>query len=147
MLYFLASAASAFSTVIPDMYVSPVSGVLDNELSVSAWYQETRRALLRAWCLLLLLLLAADSREGRCAVCGITFRISCNGAEAKERLCANQNRKESRRIQNTPTSTSKFVYLETPCMDLRARSTPHTNGDTSDMAIVQPTEHPRTSPP
>ena len=71
VLYFLASAASAFSTVIPDMYVSPVSGVLDNELSVSAWYQETRRALLRAWCLLLLLLLAADSRESggvRCAV-------------------------------------------------------------------------------
>ena len=37
--------------------------VLDIELSVSAWYQKTRRALLRARCLLLLLLLAADSRE------------------------------------------------------------------------------------
>ena len=44
--------------------------VLDIELSVSAWYQKTRRALLRATCLLLLLLFAADSRE-RAAVCGV----------------------------------------------------------------------------
>ena len=48
------------------------------ELSVSAWYQKTRRALLRARCLLLLLLLAADIRERRCAVLGTTFKITCN---------------------------------------------------------------------
>ena len=52
--------------------------VLDIELSVSAWYQKTRRVLLRARCLVLLL------RERRCAVCGITLKISCNGAETKE---------------------------------------------------------------
>ena len=116
---FLASAASAFSTVIPGIYVSPVSGVLDIELSVSAWYQKTRRALLRVRCLLLLLLLVADSRERerRC------FKISCNGAETKERFCANQNTKESRRIQNTPASKINFSFMETPYMDLRAGST------------------------
>ena len=54
---------------ITSKYVSLVSGlsgspvVLDVELSVSAWYQKTRRTLLRARCLLLLLLLAADNRE------------------------------------------------------------------------------------
>ena len=76
---------------------------LDIELSVSAWYQKTRCALLRARRLLLLLFLAAVSRERRCAVCGITFIISCNGTERKERFRANENTKESRRIQNTPT--------------------------------------------
>ena len=121
LLYFLASAESAVSTVT---YVylrfrdCPV--VLDIELSLSAWYQKTRRALMRARCLLLLLLLlSADSRERRCAVCGITFEISCNGAETKERFCANQNTKESRRIQNTHTSKIIFLSMETPCMDLR----------------------------
>ena len=38
----------------------------------------TCTALLRERCLLLLLLLAADSRDRRCAVCGITFKITCN---------------------------------------------------------------------
>ena len=90
---------------------------------MSAWYQKTRRAQLRARCLLLLLLFATDSGERRCAVCGITFKISCNGAETKERFCANQNTKESRRIQNTSTSKIFFSFMETPYMDLRAGST------------------------
>ena len=55
VLYFLASAAS-FSTL--RFRSCPV--VLDVELSVSAWYQKTRRVLLRARHLLLLLLLAAE---------------------------------------------------------------------------------------
>ena len=41
--------------------------VLDIELSVSAWYQKTRRVLLRARRLLLLLLLAAERGGVRCA--------------------------------------------------------------------------------
>ena len=98
--------------------------ILDIELSVSAWYQKTRRALLRARCLLLLLLLAADSRDRRCAVCGITVKISCQGGETKERSCANHNTKECLRIQNTPTSKSVFLFMETPCMNLRAGSRP-----------------------
>ena len=91
--------------------------VLDIELSVSAWYQKARRALLRARCLVLL------QRERRCAVCGITLKISCNGAETKERFCANHNTKESRRVQNTPTSKSIFLFMETPCVDLRVGPT------------------------
>ena len=68
VLFFPASAAS-FSTVIPRMYLRfrgyPV--VLDTELSVSARYQKTRRVLLRARRLLLLLLLSAESRGVWCA--------------------------------------------------------------------------------
>ena len=68
VLFFPASAAS-FSTVIPRMYLRfrscPV--VLDIELSVIAWYQKTRRVLLRARRLVLLLLVSAESRGVRCA--------------------------------------------------------------------------------
>ena len=41
--------------------------VLNIELSVSVWYQKTRRVLMRARRLLLLLLLSAESRGVRCA--------------------------------------------------------------------------------
>ena len=122
--------------------------VLDIELSVSARYQKTRRALLRASCLLLLLLLAADSRERRCAMCGITSKSTGDVAETKERLCANQNTKESRRIKHIPTYIYLvyiYIYMEAPHMNLRAG--PHMKGDTSDIAIVQTAEHPRASPP
>ena len=103
----------------------------------------TCTVLLHARCLLMLLLRAADSKERRCAVCGITFKITCNMERKQERFCANQNTKESRRIQNTPTSKNIILFIETPYMDLRAG---HTKGDTSDIAIVQPAEPPRTSP-
>ena len=55
--------------------------VLDIELSVSAWYHKTRRVLLRAR--RLLLLLTAESKERRLAVCRITFKLASNGAETK----------------------------------------------------------------
>ena len=55
--------------------------VLDIELSVSAWYHKTRAVLLRARRLLQLLLLTAESKERRLAVCGITFKPASNGAE------------------------------------------------------------------
>ena len=45
------------------------------------------------------------------------------GAETKEPFCANQNTKESRRIQHTPTSESNFLFMEIPYMDLRAGPT------------------------
>ena len=63
------------------------------------------------------------ARERRCAVCGITFKITCNGAETKERFCANQNTKESGRIRNTTTSKIIFLFMETLDMDLRAGPT------------------------
>ena len=70
VLYFLASAAS-FSMMIPRMYLRfrGCLVVLDIELSVSAWYQKTRRVLLRVGRLqnLLLLLLSVESRGVRCA--------------------------------------------------------------------------------
>ena len=53
----------------------------------SGWLSEpTRRVLLRAGGLLLLLLLTAESRERRCAVCGMTFKITSNGAESNNDL-------------------------------------------------------------
>ena len=57
--------------------------VLDIELSVSAWYHKTRRALLRARRLLVLLLLTAESKGRRLAVCGIMFKPAANGVETK----------------------------------------------------------------
>ena len=78
--YFLASTASSFSAVI--LVCASGFGVvrwLDIELSVSAWYHKTRRVLLHARHLLLLL--TAESKEQRRAVCGITFKPASNGAE------------------------------------------------------------------
>ena len=54
--------------------------VLGIELSVSAWYHNTRRVPLRARRLLLLLRLTAD-KERRLAVCSITFKLASNRAE------------------------------------------------------------------
>ena len=56
--------------------------VLDIELSVSEWYHKTRRELLHAR-RLPLLLLTAEGKQQRLAVCGITFKPASNGAEAK----------------------------------------------------------------
>ena len=56
--------------------------VLDIELSVSTWYHKTRRVLLRAR-RLLLLLLTAEGRERRRAVCGLAFKLTPSGAETK----------------------------------------------------------------
>ena len=76
--------------------------VIDIELSLSAWYHKTRRVLLRASRLVLLLLLTAESKERRLAVCGITFKPASNGAETKQRFRANQNTRKFHRTQNTP---------------------------------------------
>ena len=91
----------------------------DIEVSVRAWYQKknsTCTAAREAYSAAA----ASCSRYGRCAVCGITFKFTC---KTKERFCANQNTQKSRRIQNTPTSKSIFLKMETPYMDLRAGST------------------------
>ena len=67
--------------------------VLDIELSVSASEDSTCTVLLRAKCLLLLLLLAADSGDRRCAVCGITFKITCNMERKQKNVFVCQNTK------------------------------------------------------
>ena len=50
--------------------------VIDIELSVRVYYHNTRRVLLRARRLVLLLLLKAESKERRLAVCGLTFKLA-----------------------------------------------------------------------
>ena len=89
----------------------------------------------RARCLPMRLLLVADSKERRCAVCGIRLKNPCN-----------MERKQQIIIPPNPTHThieSMFFKCKFPIWN--ASWTPH--GDTSDIAIVQPGEHPRTSPP
>ena len=72
---------------------------------------------------------ASGSRQQRWGVCSVRhnflnyLRYGGYGAETKERFYANLNMKYSRRIQHTPTSKSKFLFVETPYMDLRARPT------------------------
>ena len=106
----------------------------------------TCTVLLHARCLLLLLLLlAADSREWRCEVCGITFKITCN-IERKQNKCfvPIRTRKNPAVSKTHPHQKAIFLYGNS----LYGQVTwTHTKGDTSDMAITQPTEHPRTSPP
>ena len=85
----LASAASAFSIVIPGicLWFRSCPVVLDIELSVSAWYQKTRRVLLSARCLLLLLLLHAAASGGVRHKTQNYMRWS----ETKKRFWANRN--------------------------------------------------------
>ena len=111
--------------------------VLDSELSMSAWYHKTRRALLRARRLLLLLLLTAEGNERWLAVCGTTFKLASNGAEKQNN--------DSAAPKTPPLEKNIFIVLEIPCTLLLAAK--NTNGYTSDMPSMQPTEHPRTSPP
>ena len=75
--------------------------VLDIELSMSAWHHKIRRALLCARRLLLMVLLTAESKERRLAVCGITSKPPSYEAETKLRLGANQNTRNFRHTQNT----------------------------------------------
>ena len=116
--------------------------VLGIELSVSAWYQKTRHALLRARYLLLMLLVA-----DRAAVCGVrqNFQKFMQWSGSKRTILCQS---EHERIPPHPKHThikKQFFFngnsLHGPARWIR------TKGDTSDMAIVQPTEHPRTFPP
>ena len=69
----------------------------------------------------------SGSRQQRVApVCGVRHNFQNHmqyGAETTERFCVNQNTKESRRIQNTPTSKSILLFMKTTYMDLRAGPT------------------------
>ena len=78
--------------------------VLDIELSVSAWYPKTRRALLRARCLVLLL------RERRCAVCGITLKMEWK--KKKNDFVPIRTRRNPAAAKNTPTSKSIFLFYK-----------------------------------
>ena len=105
----------------------------------------TCTVLLRARCFLMLLLLAADSTERRCTACGITFKITCNmGRKQNNDFCSSEHERTPPHPTHTHIKKHFFIYgnsLYGP------GSWTHTKGDPSDMAIVQPAEHPRTSPP
>ena len=104
----------------------------------------TCTVLLCARCLLMLLL-AADSKERWCAVCGITSKITCNmELKQKNDVVPIRTRNNPAAFKTHPHQKSLFLFTETPCMDLRAGPTP--KGYTSDMPSMQPTEHTRTSP-
>ena len=70
--------------------------------------ESTCTVLLRARCLLLLLLLAADSKERRCSVCGITFKITSN-MERKQKNDLGQS--EHERIPPHPKHTHSKKHL------------------------------------
>ena len=108
----------------------------------------TCTVLLRARCLLLLLL-PADNTERRCAVCGITFKISCNlERKQKNDFVPTRTRKNPTASKTHPHQKAFFfiyghsLYGPGSCYD-----TINTKGDTSGMPSMQPTENPRTSPP
>ena len=69
--------------------------VVGIELSVSAWYHKTRRVLLRAIRLLLLLFLTVESKERRLAVCGITFLPASNSGNKRTISCQSEHQKKS----------------------------------------------------
>ena len=104
----------------------------------------TCTVLLRARCLLMLLL-AADSKERWCAVCGITSKITCN-MELKQK-----NDVVPIRTRNNPAAFKTHPHQKSFCMYGNSlygtASWTHTTGDISGMPSMQPTEHPRTSPP
>ena len=76
----------------------------------------TRRALLRARCLVLLL------RERWCAVCDITLKISCNGAETKDDLVPIRTRRNPAAAKtHQQRKKALFCLWKLPdSMDLRA---------------------------
>ena len=113
--------------------------VLEIELSVSAWYRKTRRALLRARRLLLLLLTAA--------ACGVQHNVQTDihlSGKKMAILCQSEHQKIAPHPKH-PRLKNIFFSSRNP-MSLLAAAI-NTEGDTSGMPSMQPTEHPRTSPP
>ena len=103
VLYFLASAASSlFCDTRMYLRFRGCPVVLDIELSVSAWYHKTRRVLLRAR-RLLLLLLTAESREQRRAVCGVrhNFQTDIQWSGNKITILCQSEHQKFRPTQNT----------------------------------------------
>ena len=74
----------------------------------------TCTVLLRARCLLMLLL-AADSKELRCAVCGITFQITCNmELKQKNDVVPIRIRKNPAAFKTHPHQKSFFYLWKLP---------------------------------
>ena len=75
----------------------------------------TCTVLLRARCLLLLLLLAADRREWLCTVYGITFKITCNmERKQKKDFVPITTRKKPAASKTHPHQKSFFCLWKLP---------------------------------
>ena len=106
----------------------------------------TCTVLLRARCLLLLLL-PADNTERRCAVCGITFKISCNlERKQKNDFVPTRTRKNPTASKTHPHQKAFFCVWKLSIWTCELDPHERRKCDTLVMAIVHPTEHPRTSP-
>ena len=103
----------------------------------------TSTELLRAKCLLMLLLLAADSKERRRVVCGITFIMTFN-TERKQQTDVVPIRTRKNHAASRTHPHQKAIFFSGSSL-YGPPSWTHTKDDTSDMAVVQPTEHPRTA--
>ena len=140
LYYFQASAASSGSAVIL-LCISGFGVVrwcLDIELSVSAWYQKTRRVPLRARRLLLLLLLLAAERGG------VRHNLENFMQNKTTILCQSEHAKIPPHPKHTHIKKQFFNYgnsLYGPA------SWKHTKSNRSDIPSQLPTEQQRTSPP
>ena len=121
--------------------------VIDIELSMSAWYHKTRRVLLRARRLVLLLLLTAESEERRLAVYLVRHNVQTGirwSGNKKTISCQSEHQNNSPHPKH-PRLKKHFFSSRNP-RKLVARCDKH-KCDTSGMPSMQPTQHPRTSPP
>ena len=84
----------------------------------------------------------SDLRERRCAKCGKTSKITCNMERDRFFFVPFRTRKNPAASKSHPR---KKTYLHNGNSLHAPASWTHTKRDTSD--IMQPTEHPRTSPP
>ena len=87
--------------------VGVVRFVVDIELSATAWYQKTRRALLLARCLVLLL------RERRCAVCGMTLTFHAMERKHKNDFVPIRTRRNPAAAKTRPHQKAFFYLFDT----------------------------------
>ena len=121
--------------------------VLDIEFSVSAWDQKTRRALYccarGVFCCCCFWQQTAKIGGVRCAASLSKLHAIGSGNKITF-LCQSEHEIIPPHPTHTHIKKHFFIYgnsLYGPA------SWTHTKGGTSDIAIVQPAEHPRTSPP
>ena len=75
----------------------------------------TCTVLLRARCVMMLLLLVADSKDRRCAVCGITFKSTCNmGRKQKNDFVPIITRKNPAACNTHPHQKAIFYLWKLP---------------------------------
>ena len=91
---------------------------------------------------------ASGSRQERSAVCGVrqNFQITCNMERKQSNDFVLIRTRYNPAESNTHTSKMFFFFFFGNSLHGPVSWT-HTKGNTSEIAIVQPAEYPRTSPP